>query len=53
MFAKVKDLEERFERLERELSRAEVIKDQKKYLEYTKEHSQLSPIINAFRELNS
>ena len=53
MFEKVKDLEERFERLERELSRAEVIKDQKKYLEYTKEHSQLSPIINAFRELNS
>jgi len=50
MFAKVKDIEERFSRLEGELSRAEIINDRKVYQEYAKEHSLLSPIVNTFRE---
>ena len=53
MFAKIKEIEERFEQLEIELSRPEIIKDQNIYQKYSKEHSQLSPIINAFREYNS
>jgi peptide chain release factor 1 len=50
MFAKVKDIEERFSQLEGELSRPEVINDRKLYQEYSKEHSLLSPIVNTFRE---
>jgi peptide chain release factor 1 len=53
MLAKIKEIEERFEQLERELSRPEIIKDQNIYQKYTKEHSHLSPIINAFREYNT
>ncbi|MFC1868411.1 peptide chain release factor 1 [Thermodesulfobacteriota bacterium] len=53
MFAKVKEIEDRFDLLESELSRPEIIRDQKTYQRYSKEHSQLSPIINSFREYNS
>jgi peptide chain release factor 1 len=50
MFAKIKEIEDRFEQLERELARPEVIKDQNIYQKYSKEHRQLSPIIESFRE---
>jgi peptide chain release factor 1 len=50
MFAKVRDIEERFSQLEGELSRPEVINDRKKYQEYAKEHSLLTPIVSTFRE---
>jgi peptide chain release factor 1 len=50
MFAKIKEIEDRFEQLERDLARPEIIKDQNTYQKYSKEHSQLSPIIEAFRE---
>ncbi len=50
MFAKIKEIEERFDKIERDLSRPEIIQDQKTYQKYTKEHSQLSPIINTFRK---
>jgi peptide chain release factor 1 len=50
MFAKIKKIEERFEQLERELARPEIIKDQNTYQKYSKEHRQLSPIIESFRE---
>ena len=53
MFAKIKEIEERFEQLERELSRPEIIKDHNIYQKYTKEHSHLFPIINAFRKYNT
>lgn len=53
MFDKIKEIEDRFKQLENELSRPDIFKDQNKYQKYTKEHSQLSPIINAFREYNS
>ncbi len=53
MLAKVKDIEERFSQLEGELSRPEIINDRKVYQEYAKEHSLLSPIVNAFREYQS
>jgi peptide chain release factor 1 len=53
MFTKIKELEDRFMQVEGELSRPDVTKDQKTYQKYAKEHSQLSPIINAFRKYNA
>ncbi len=53
MFAKIKEIEDRYDHLERELSRPEIIKDQQTYQKYSKEHRQLSPIIHSFREYNS
>ena len=49
MFAKIKEIEDRFEQLENELSRPEILKDQNLYKKYSKEHSDLSPIINTYR----
>ncbi|VBB47725.1 peptide chain release factor RF-1 [uncultured Desulfatiglans sp.] len=49
MFAKVKDIETRFEALEEKLAQPDVLKDQKAYQKFMKEHSQLSPIIESFR----
>ncbi len=53
MFEKIKEIEDRFNQLENELSRPDIFKDQNKYQKYTKEHSQLSPIINSYRKYNS
>ena len=53
MFNKVKEIEERFDQLEKALSRPEIIRDQKLFQKYSKEHSQLSPIVMAFRKYNS
>lgn len=50
MFSKIREIEERFEQIERELSRPEITKDQNTYQKYMKEHSNLSPIVNTFRE---
>jgi len=49
MFAKVKDIETRFEALEEKLAQPDILKDQKAYQKFMKEHSQLSPIIESFR----
>ncbi len=49
MFAKVEEIEKHFDQLENELARPEVIRDQKTYQKYLKEHSLLSPIVNTFR----
>lgn len=53
MFAKIIELEDRFMQLEGDLARPETIRDQKAYQKLSKEHSQLSPIINAFRRYNA
>jgi peptide chain release factor 1 len=50
MFEKIKEIEDRFEHLERELARPEIIREQKIYQQYSKEHSRLSPIIASFRK---
>ena len=49
MFAKVEEIEKRFDQLENELARPEIIRDQKIYQKYLKEHSLLSPIVNTYR----
>jgi len=52
MFGKVKEIEERYLELENELARPEIIKDQRRYQRFVKEHGRLSPIVNTFRKLN-
>src|SRR4030066_1464593 len=49
MFEKIKEMEDRYEQLEKELARPEIIRDQKTYQRYSKEHSRLYPIIDSFR----
>jgi len=53
MFSKIKEIEDRFVQLEDELSRPEIIQNQKLYQKYLKEHGHLSPIINTFRKYQS
>ncbi|MFO7985654.1 MAG: peptide chain release factor 1 [Desulfatiglandaceae bacterium] len=53
MLAKVKEIEDRYAELETRLSRPEIIRDQKRYQQFAKEHSQLAPIVKTFREHQS
>jgi len=53
MFSKIKEIEDRYERLEIELARPEIFKDNKIYRTYSKEHSTLSPIITTYRRYKS
>ena len=53
MFAKLKEIEDRYGELELELARPEVLKDQNAYRKLLKEHSGLSPIVSAFREYST
>lgn len=53
MFEKIKEIEDRFQQLENELSKPDVFKDQKAYQKITKEHSHLAPIVNTFRQYSS
>ena len=50
MFGKIREIEDRFEKLENDLARPEIIRDQKTYQKYLKEHSHLNPIITTFRK---
>lgn len=53
MFAKVKEIEERYNALEADLGDPDIVRNQKAYQTYAKEHSMLTPIITAFREHQS
>ena len=53
MFDKMREIEERYDELEAKLGRPEIIRDQKKYQKYAKEHSSLMPIITTFRKYQS
>lgn len=50
MFEKLKLMEERLEKLNTKLSDPEVISDPKQYAELMREHKQLTPIIEKYRE---
>jgi len=49
MFEKLREIETRFDHLEKELARPEVISDQSVYQKHMKEHSGLLPIVTAYR----
>ena len=51
MLDKLAALEERFELIARKISDPEVIADQESWRKYCKEHSDLTPIIEKYREL--
>ena len=53
MFGKIREIEDRFEQLENDLARPDIIRDQKTYQKYLKEHSHLKPIITTFRKYKS
>jgi peptide chain release factor 1 len=53
MFAKTREIEERYDEIERHLGQPDVIHDQKAYRKYAKEHSMLTPIIASLREYQS
>ncbi len=53
MFEKIKEIEDRFDQLENDLAHPEIVKDQKIYQRYLKEHSRLSPIVTTFRKHKS
>lgn len=53
MFEKIKEIEDRFDQLEHDLTRPEILQDQKIYQRYLKEHSRLSPIVLTFRKYKS
>ena len=53
MFAKIREIEQRYDELERHLSLPEIIKNQGVYRKYIKEHSMLTPIISNFRKYES
>lgn len=53
MFSQIEEVEKRFNTLENELSRQEVIQHQSLYQKYLKEHCSLQPIVNAFRKFKS
>jgi peptide chain release factor 1 len=50
MYTKLKEIEEKFEELERDLSRPEIVRDQKTYQKLIREHGNLSSIVQTFRE---
>ncbi len=49
MFDKLAGVEERFEKVEQLLSDPKIVKDQKAYLKYSREHADLSKVVNVFR----
>ena len=50
MEARLKEIKKRYEDIEAELSKPDVISDQKRFRELNKEHSQLSPVVTRFNE---
>jgi peptide chain release factor 1 len=50
MFGKIKEIEDRYLDLETYLGSPDVLRDQKTYQKYAREHSQLSPIVSLFRQ---
>lgn len=50
MEARLKEIKKRYEDIEAELSKPDVISDQKRFRELNKEHSHLSPVVTRFNE---
>ena len=53
MFDRIKEIERRYIELEGHLGHQKVIRDQKVYQKYIKEHSSLTPVITTFRKYQS
>ena len=53
MFSKIKEIEERYDEFESQMASPDLIQNQSAYQKVAKEHSQLAPIITAFRKYQS
>jgi peptide chain release factor 1 len=53
MFEKIREIDERYTRLESELAQPEVFQDRKQYQKLLKERSDLAPIVDTFRNYNT
>ena len=53
MFAKIKEIEQRYDEFESRMASPDLIRNQNAYQKVAKEHSQLTPIINTFRKYRS
>jgi peptide chain release factor 1 len=53
MIEKLAAIEEKYEKINNQLSQADVISDQELYKKLMKEHKELSPVVNKYRELLS
>ncbi|MEZ4814869.1 MAG: peptide chain release factor 1 [Bdellovibrionota bacterium] len=52
MVERLRESEARFERVTMELGQPEIISDRKKFSELSKEHAQLQPLVDAYREFS-
>jgi peptide chain release factor 1 len=50
MFNRLKSVEERYLQLEEALSNAEILSDQKEYQKTTREHAEIAPVVEAYRQ---
>ena len=50
---KLSEVSERFNEIETLLSLPEVTKDQKRYISLTKEYSELSPVVETYKEIST
>ena len=50
MFQKLEDVEKRYEELTKKISDPEIISKQNEWREYMKEHAEIEPIVEKFRE---
>ena len=50
MFAKLENLERKYEELEQQIASPEVLEDQERYRKLTKAHSDLKEVVDVFRE---
>jgi len=50
MLNKLKEVEQRYFDIERELAEPDIMSDRKRYLDLTREYKQLGPVINEYRE---
>jgi peptide chain release factor 1 len=49
MFAKIENLEKRFEDLERQLASSEIMNDQTRYIKLVKDHAELKEVVELYR----
>jgi peptide chain release factor 1 len=50
MFNRLKSVEERYLRIEEELSNSEILANQKEYQKITREHAEIAPAVEAYRQ---
>jgi peptide chain release factor 1 len=50
MFDRLEDVEQRFLRLEEELSNPEILANQREYQKTTREHAEIAPLVEAYRQ---